>query len=217
MSVHVNASRAAVAQHTRWSYVALLLAAGVGAAMQVGKVPAALPVLQRDLHLTLIAAAWIMSLFSVVGAAFGCLAGSFADGIGARTTTVAGLSCMALGSVLGSVASNSAPLLASRALEGMGFVVVVVAIPSLPLASADERNRRLVPALWGTYMPIGTAIALASAPAVIYFSGWRLLWRVNAVVLFGFALALVAVRPPSLRSARRTASLAQVRAVPVSR
>jgi MFS family permease len=213
MSAHLNATGARVAQDTRWRYVALLLAAGIGAAMQVGKVPAALPVLQRDLHLTLIAAAWIMSLFSVVGAAFGCLAGSFADHIGARTTTVAGLACMALASALGSVASNPAPLLASRALEGMGFVVAVVAIPSLLLASADERDRRLVPALWGTYMPIGTAIALASAPAVLYFSGWRLLWRLNAVVLLGFALALVAIRPPSLRSERRTTSLAHLRAV----
>jgi MFS family permease len=209
-----RAHQATAARETRWSYVTLLLAAGIGAAMQVGKVPPALPVLQRELHVTLVGAAWIVSLFSVVGAAFGCLTGAIADHVGARTAAVAGLTSMAAASFLGSFAPGAVPLLASRAFEGMGFVVTVIAIPSLLLASAGERDRRFVPALWGTYMPIGTAIALASAPAVMDAAGWRLLWRLNAGVLLALALALGTVRAPLPSSdSRRTFSMAHLTAV----
>jgi MFS family permease len=217
MSAHLQV-RASLLKHTRWGYVTLLLAAGIGAAMQVGKVPPALPMLQRDLNVTLVGAAWIMSLFSVAGATLGCLAGSVADHVGARAATVVGLLCMAMASLLGSLAPSAAPLLASRALEGMAFVVVVVAVPSLLLASAGERDRRFVPALWGTYMPIGTGIALAAAPAVLHLSGWRLLWRLNAALLLALALVLQAVHLPTLPSrAGRAAALTHVTAVLLGR
>src|SRR5665213_2522095 len=161
-----NANPAALAApdaSTRWTYVGLLLACGIAASMQVGKVPPALGFVRRDLHLGLVAGAWVISLFSIVGATLGCLAGSVVDRMGPHRTATGGLFCIAMASLGGSFASLPWVLLVSRALEGMAFVMVVVAIPSLLVASASAADRRFVPALWGIYMPTGMAISLALA------------------------------------------------------
>jgi MFS family permease len=192
------ADLAAPVDSTRWSYVGLLLACGVGASMQVGKVPPALGFVQRDLHLGLVAGAWVISMFSIVGATLGFLAGSVVDRMGPRRTATGGLFCIAMASLGGSFASLPWVLLVSRALEGMAFVMVVVAIPSLLVASASESDRRFVPALWGIYMPVGMAISLATAQPVLHAYGWRALWQVDAAVLLLLGLGLLLSPSPGV-------------------
>ncbi len=196
-----NANPAALAapdDATRWTYVGLPLACGIGASMQVGKVPPALGSVQRDLHLGLVAGAWVISMFSVVGATLGCLAGSVVDRIGPQRAGTGGLFCIALASLAGSFASLPWVLLVSRALEGMAFVMVVVAIPSLLVASASENDRRFVPALWGIYMPTGMAISLATAQPVLRAHGWRVLWQLDAAVLLLLGLGLLLAPGPAV-------------------
>ena len=189
---------AAPGDTTRWTYVGLLLACGIGASMQVGKVPPALGFIQRDLHLGLVAGAWVISMFSIVGAILGCLAGSIVDRMGPHRAATGGLFCIAAASLAGSFALLPWLLLVSRALEGMAFVMVVVAVPSLLVASASESDRRFVPALWGIYMPTGMAISLATAQPVLHAYGWRALWQVDAAVLLVLGLILLLVPAPSL-------------------
>jgi cyanate permease len=196
--MRTSALVAAADESTRWAYVWLLLACGIGCSMQVGKVPPALGFIQRDLHLGLVAGAWVISMFSVVGASLGCLAGSIVDRLGPHRAASGGLFCIAAASLIGSFAQRSSVLLASRALEGMAFVMVVVAIPSLLVASASEHDRRYVPALWGIYMPTGMAISLATAQPVLQAYGWRVLWQVDAAVLALLAVLLMLAPAPSL-------------------
>jgi cyanate permease len=89
-------------------------------------------------------------------------------------------------------------LLVSRAVEGMAFVMAVVAIPSLLVASASENDRRFVPALWGIYMPTGMAVSLASAQPILHAYGWRVLWQVDAAVLVVLGLGLLVAPAPTL-------------------
>jgi cyanate permease len=194
-----NANPAALAAPlgaTRWAYVGLLLACGIGASMQVGKVPPALGFIQRDLHLGLVTGAWVISMFSIVGATLGCLTGSIVDRLGPHRAATGGLFGIAAASLAGSFASLPSVLLVTRAAEGMAFVMTVVAIPSLLVASASETDRRFVPALWGIYMPIGMAISLASAQPILHAFGWRVLWQLDALVLLLLALGLLLTPRP---------------------
>src|SRR5262249_52905402 len=154
--------------------------------------------IQRDLHLGLVAGAWVISMFSVVGASLGCLTGSIVDRMGPHRAATGGLFCIAAASLIGSFAALPWVLLLSRALEGMAFVMVVVAIPSLLAASASENDRRFVPALWGIYMPTGMAISLASAQPVLHAYGWRTLWQVDATVLLLLGLGLLLAPAPAV-------------------
>ena len=181
---------ARIVDRSDWMRIWVLVLAGIAAAMQIGKVAAALALLRADFSIGLVASAWILSMFSAVGALFGCLAGVLADRFGSRQVTVTSLLVIALASAIGSRAHSAGLLLLSRALEGAGFVVTVVAVPSLLIAAAVERDRRIVPSLWGTYMPVGVALALAITPLVVAASGWRPWWQFNAALLTGLALAV---------------------------
>jgi MFS family permease len=175
---------------SEWVRIGVLVLAGVVAAMQIGKVPPALSLLRADLGVGLVASGWILSMFSAIGALFGSLAGVFADRFGSRHVTVASLLVMALASAVGGTAHSALLLLSSRAVEGSGFVVTVVAVPSLLVAAAAERDRHFVPALWGAYMPVGIAIAMATSPLILSTLGWRPLWEFNAALLAGLALGV---------------------------
>ncbi len=166
--------------------------------MQVGKVPPALDFIRRDLRLGLVAGAWVISMFSIVGATLGCLAGSLVDRIGPHRAATGGLFGIAAASFAGSFVVLPWALLASRAFEGMAFVMVVVAIPSLLVASASDSDRRFVPALWGIYMPTGMAISLASAHPVLHGYGWRALWQLDATVLLLLGIGLLVTPGPAV-------------------
>ncbi len=120
------------------------------------------------------------------------------DRLGPHRAATGGLFCIAAASFAGSFAPLPWVLLVSRALEGMAFVLVVVAIPSLLVASASERDRRFVPALWGIYMPTGMAISLATAQPVLRAYGWRVLWQVDAAVLLLLGLGLLMAPSPAV-------------------
>ena len=190
-------SDALVADRSDWTRISVLVLAGIASAMQIGKVPAALSLLRADFNVGLVASAWILSMFSGLGALFGSLAGLLADRFGSRHVTVASLLVMALASAVGASAHSAALLLVSRAVEGSGFLVTVVAVPSLLFAAAVERDRRIVPSLWGTYMPVGMAVALAITPFMLSAFGWRSWWEFNAALLAGLAIAVAWTNPRS--------------------
>lgn len=185
--------------------------------MQIGKVPPALPALKLDLHLSIVATGWVLSSFSIIGAIFGCFAGALADRIGARTVTVVGLLSMAAASVAGAFSDSAALLLISRAVEGMAFVVIVVAIPSLLVASAAPEHRGFVPSLWGTYMPVGMALGLVLAPVVLVSSSWRTLWEWNAALLVAAAALVGILKPPRLPPAAAVLTFSAIRRTLASR
>lgn len=175
----------ATPRETRWGIVALALTAGVAAAMQVGKVPPALPGLRADLTLSMLAGGWVASLFSLVAAGLGLLAGIAGDRFGGRNTLLFALACLAVGSLAGSAADGLTSLLAARLLESLGFVGVVVAAPALIVAATAAGDRRLGVGLWSCYMPVGFALMLLAAPPLLSSLGWRGLWQVNGLLLAG--------------------------------
>ncbi len=178
------------ASPTRWSLVLLLVGAGIVVAFQIGKAPAALSLLRGELALTLTQAAWVISIFNVVGIVSGMALGALADRLGHRRMVLAGLLIVAVASAAGAVAPGAAPLLATRFAEGVGFMIVVVATPALIARSTAPGDLPLAFGFWSTYMPAGTAMMMVLAPLLIAGTGWRGLWIANAVLVGGFAVLL---------------------------
>ena len=183
---------------TGWGVVAIALAAGLIAAAHVGELPPALPAIRAELGLDLISAACLASLFSVTGMLVAVFIGVLADRADHWRLAVAGLTLMALSGFAGSFAGSGSQLLASRFLEGIGFLAVVVAAPSLIAETATGRDRQMALGLWPGYMPGGVSIAILLAPVLLAAGGWRGLWIALAAVSAGFAaLMLIAGRTPS--------------------
>lgn len=172
-----------------------VVAAGVVAALHVGKLPPALPVLGQVLGVSLVQAGFLLSLVQLAGMTLGLIAGLAVHRTGLRRSMVCGLLVLAFASALGGAAPGVHWLLASRVLEGLGFLCVVLPAPALV--------RRLVPpdklsgmmGAWGAYMPLGAALALLAGPQVIGWAapewGWRILWWLLAGLSVVLAMLLL--------------------------
>jgi MFS family permease len=125
--------------------------------------------------------------------------GVLCDRFGHKRLGLAGLAVMCLAGLLGAAAWDFPSLLASRFLEGVGFILFTVAGSALMVASAaDNRDRPKVMGLWSSYMPSGGSLALLVAPLLIAAWGWRgswVTWSLAAAV----ALVLVARFAPTPR------------------
>ena len=73
---------------TPWGMVALVVGAGVAGAFQVGKVPVALPSLRAELGMSLVAAAWVLSVFNLIGVAVGMMMGAAIARLGPRRIAI---------------------------------------------------------------------------------------------------------------------------------
>ncbi len=176
-----------VRSHSDWPAIWLTVGVAVVAAMQLGKVPPAIPLLRQDLGLSLVAAGWLVSLVHLIGAGIGVVAGSLADQFGRRRLVSLGLGLMAVGSLAGALANNGGGLLTARAVEGVGFAAMAAGGPSLIFELATVRDRALALSAWGAFFPAGIALGLAISPLLLDH-GWALLWAVNGVLLCAAAL-----------------------------
>lgn len=173
-----------------------VLLAGVCAALHVGKLPPAIPVLREALGIGLIEAGFLLSAVQVAGMALGLLIGRMADGLGLRRSMLLGLCLLAAASLAGTMAAGVGALLCLRALEGLGFLLVVLPAPSVlrRLVSAERMSRAL--GWWGAYMPLGTALALLVGPAFTEALGWPAWWGLLGLVSGAMALWLRRAVPP---------------------
>ena len=183
---------------TQWLVVSVMIASGVAASLHVGKVPPALPAVREELGLGLVAAGWVASIFSLIGATIGIASGLAADRFGARRVLTAGLVFLVVGSVWGATTDSGAALLATRVLSGFGLVTVAVAAPGIIVAVARPRDHGLALGAWSIYMPAGMVIAMLSAPLVLPWAGWRGLWLLHAgLTAVVLAIVLIATRDAS--------------------
>jgi predicted MFS family arabinose efflux permease len=193
---------------------------GVLAAAALGKVAPVIPQLRDGLGLSLAGAGWVVSAITAVPALLGTPAGLWIRRRGGRRALLAGLVILAVAGAAGAAAPDARSMLVARLVEGVGFLLVVVAGPSLLAGMAGRTEQPLVLALWGTCIPIGLAASAFGGGALAGPLGWRLWLAVPSVLAVPAALSVsvgVPERPlqgagnaarPRLPSLRRPALLA---------
>ncbi|NEV00477.1 MFS transporter [Bradyrhizobium uaiense] len=180
----------------RWATVAIVMGCGIGAALQVGKVPIAASMLQQSLGIDLAAVGTVAGVFAVLGLVGSVPAGVVIAAVGTRRVLLCGLASIALGAASGALAPQLTVLVASRLLEGLGFLLVMVAAPALLDRVVDVGARDVTMAVWSCVMPFGIALALVAGPM---FGSWRAIWWASAAfaaVLF----VLVGIFVPGVAS-----------------
>ena len=172
--------------------IALVIVAGVVSALHVGKGPIALPEMEREFGMSLASLSWLLSVFPLVGLAGGVVAGVLVQRRGDRRMLVTGLLILGLASLLGLAAPDFGWLIASRVVEGLGFLLVVVAAPSVLNRLAPPERRSIVFGVWSCFMGMGIALSMLLGPLLRH---WRGLWGMAAALALLVAL-WVAFRVP---------------------
>ena len=174
----------------------LVVLAGVSAALHVGKLPTALPVLKAAMGVTLVEAGFLLSLVQLAGMTLGVAVGLAADALGLKRTMTAGLAVLAGASLLGGWAQDAGTLMMLRAVEGLGFLLASMPAPSLIRKLVEPSRVSASLGLWGAYMPLGTALALLGGPFVMGAVGWQGWWWLLACVSAIMAVVLWVCLPP---------------------
>ncbi|MFN9450016.1 MAG: CynX/NimT family MFS transporter [Rubrivivax sp.] len=181
----------AEATATRWWAVAAAFGGGVAIALNVGKVPVALPTLRPELGLSLVQAGWVSSALTTMALLMAALVGMAVGRVGAWRMVMAGLVCCALGALLPLLLPPGFPgLLLGRLVEGLGFMCTAVATPALVTAATAPQDRRFALGLWSAYMPAGAGMAMLASPLVLPWMGWQGLWVLSVAGLLAAAAAL---------------------------
>ena len=173
----------------------VLIFSGVVAALQIGKLPPALPEISQALGMTLTQSGFLLSFIQLAGMSLALAIGMSADTWGAKRSMLWGLTLLGLASAMGSMASSVAGLMFWRIIEGLGFLCVVLPAPGLIRQQVQAAQLRKLLGYWGAYMPAGTALTLLLGPLWLPEWGWRSWWCLFAVLSWGMALVLWRVVP----------------------
>lgn len=176
----------------------VVVLAGISAALHVGKLAPALPVLRDALQVSLVQAGFLLSLVQLAGMSLGLAIGAAADGLGPRRTMVLGLVILAIAGFAGGAARSVEVLMALRAAEGVGFLLACLPAPGVIRRLVPPARLNAALGLWGAYMPFGTAAALLAGPACIALAGWPGWWWLLALLSLAMAGVVLAAVPASV-------------------
>jgi MFS transporter, DHA1 family, inner membrane transport protein len=161
------------------------------AAFHVGKVPPSLPSIREDLGATLGQAGWLLSMVNLTAAIGGMTIALTVDRFGHRRLVVLGTALCFATSLLGSFAGSIDLLLVWRFLEGLGFIVVTVSVPTLVLRVTHPADQHRAMTIWTSYMPAGAGAMMLIAAVILPGTSWRAVWLVASAVSLVMLVALL--------------------------
>ncbi|MCK5164312.1 MAG: MFS transporter [Desulfobacula sp.] len=173
-----------------WGLILILFGAGILSAFQVGKVPPVLSDIRSELMISLFSAGWILSIFNFTGLLLGTCTGAIADAIGHRRLMLTGLVFQIIGCFSGSFADSFYGLLATRFLEGTGFLAVIISTPTLIFQVVNPKDMKVALSIWSCYLPAGASLMMVLLPFILTGTDWRGLWQINAFILIIYTLIL---------------------------
>lgn len=170
--------------------VFLLWVAGLAAAAQFAKMAVPFPEVAALHPEAAGRMGWVLSVIGGVGALLGIVCGDLVGRIGARRVLLGGLVLGGAVSLAQAAGMGFALLLASRVVEGVSHLAIVVAAPALMVRAAGPRHEAAAMALWSTFFGVAfAAVAWAGLPLVAA-RGPQALFLVHGAALLALALAL---------------------------
>lgn len=181
--------------------VLALWGAGLGAAAQFAKIVVIFPELQAHYGETGAISGYLVSLISVVGMVLGLVAGIIAIQIGVRRLLLSGLYLGAAVSAWQTTLPGFEWMLASRLLEGVSHLAIVVTAPTLIAQLTTLRHQAKALTLWGSYFGVAFAVIAVFAPFILEYAGLAGLPAIHAAYMAFFAILLTFVLPAEDRRA----------------
>ena len=180
--------------------VLALWAAGLGAAAQFAKIVVIFPELQAYYGETGAASGYLVSLISVVGMLLGLVAGVIAIQLGVRRLLLWGLYLGTAVSAWQATLPGFEWMLASRLIEGVSHLAIVVTAPTLIAELSSRRHQGKALTLWGSYFGVAFAAIALAAPFIIRTAGLGGLTAVHSVYMALCAVLLTIVLPKEDRT-----------------
>jgi len=175
--------------------ILVLWFSGLGAAAQFAKVGLVLPELADMYSGSATSLGFLVSSISFVGAILGLFAGSLAAKIGLRKLLLVGLVLGSAVSLLQSIGLPVLILLASRIVEGISHLAIVVSAPTLIALNSSDRMRAAAMTLWGSFFGVSYALTAWIGLPLVAEHGVNTLFFTHGALMAAVALLVVAIVP----------------------
>lgn len=183
---------------TRFGLVFLLWFAGLCAAGQFAKISTVFAELQSTYGGAGAWSGFLVSILSLTGIVLGLAAGQTVARAGFRRLLIGALLLGAAMSAWQAVLPPFSLMLASRLLEGLSHLAIVVAAPTLIAQVSTSRHRPVTMTLWGTFFGVAFAVfAWLGAPLAREF-GIASLFLAHAAAMVTVAMVLYLRLPPHI-------------------
>lgn len=172
-------------------------------------VEVALPSIERDMSVSLNALSWVANGYVLAFGGFLLLGGRLGDLLGRRRVFTTGLLLFAAASLLGSLATSSAVLIAARAGQGLAAAIISPTALSLLMSvfpddtptRAARRGKAL--AILGAFAATGGSAGYFLGGALCDVLGWPAVFVINVPLAAAAALCTLRLFPPDPRGTRR--------------
>ena len=149
-----------------------------------------IPTIQKDLATTATIASWITSAFLIVGAAVSPLFGKLGDIYGKKKIFLTVIVFYAAGVGFAGFSTNIYMLLASRAIQGIGFAIVPLGLAIITDVFPIERVATAQGIISGTFA-IGAAAGLIIGAYIVQDLSWQ--WAFHTAFILSIILFFVAL------------------------
>lgn len=184
--------------HATPALIVLLLVTGVLAGGQLGKIAQIVPWYRDVLGLSLVQIGWVASLLGIFGALISVFAGVLSARMGPGRVLLAGAAAMVAGGLWLAAESVFPRILMARGVEAAGYLLFVVAAPTLLSEVTPLRWRGAVLALWGGFVAVGFAFAAIVASVVAPW-GAQVYLLIMTVLFAAAGIATARMLPRGLR------------------
>jgi len=149
----------------------------------------ALPAIRQSLHATAADAQWVVNAFTLPLAALILTGGALGDHQGRRRWLVIGTALFGMASLLCALSRSLEPLLAGRALQGIGAALLLPNSLALLNSAYEGEARGRAVGIWAAAGAISAAIAPLIGGWLVSHAGWPAIFYIN----LPFAAAAIAV------------------------
>ena len=163
----------------------------------------ALPVLQRELHATIIDAQWFVESYALFLSALILLGGSLGDIFGRKRIFMLGVIGFAVASALCGAAQNSAQLIAARSAQGVASALLTPGSLAILGAFFSEQQRGRAVGTWSSFTAVTAAVGPVLGGLIVQHASWRWIFLIN-IPLAAATVAVAARHIPESRDEEET-------------
>lgn len=152
----------------------------------------ALPAMRHDLGLSLVSQQWVVDAEKLTLGGFMLLTARAGDIFGRRKVLLVGLTLFMLGGLTGALATNSAMLIAARAVQGIGASALTTSTLAVIFSAYRlliDRERAV--GIWTASGAIAATVGFLGGGALIVATNWR--WAMVLTMPAGAVLGLIVV------------------------
>src|SRR5947209_11111894 len=164
----------------------------------------ALPTIQRQLGAGVSGLQWIIDAYTLTFASFMLTGGALGDLYGRKRFFIGGLVTFTVGSLLCALSQSIGQLVAFRAIQGLGAVMLIPGSLSIITATFSRRERGAAIGIWAAMSGLAIAIGPVIGGFLVEHVSWQSIFWVNVPVgIVGLTMTFLIVRDSKDHSSSR--------------